>query len=188
MGLQTRDLVNVLLHVMLLSTFIVIFFFSYDSYVEGQVVKNSIISVVNSCVDDIILLVPEGTIPAGTMDSLTVPDLEEEDSEVEKSNAKLLKKAGIFIGIFLAVGLVVIAVLWTLSINHEGWKFPKGKPLFRNNAFSIGRVCAENFVMLLFVALSEFIFTMFIAANYKPLDNNSVKRLIIKNLVDYSNG
>ncbi len=84
--------------------------------------------------------------------------------------------------------IIVIIGLWKLSVHQQGWVFPKKRPLFRNNSFSIGRVCAEDFVMLLFVGLSEFIFTMFVAANYKPLDNNSVKRLIIKNLVDYSNG
>ncbi len=188
MGLQTRDLVNVLLHIMLLSTFIVIFFFSYDAYVEGQVVKNSITSVVKSCINDLLLVVPSGTIPPGSLDNLSVPDLSKEDSEVAESNAKLLKKAGTFIGIFLGVGIIVIIGLWKWSVHRQGWVFPKKRPLFRNNGFSIGRVCAENFVMLLFVALSEFIFTMFVAANYKPLDNNSVKRLIIKNLVEYSNG
>ena len=107
-----EEIANIILHVTLISTFIGIFFFTYGSYIEENIVKKQ----VNFLIEDnkeFVLLIPND-IKQKIVDKINniKLDLAEDDRKAAEQNKKLLIKASKI----LAIGLIVgIAIVWKMS-------------------------------------------------------------------------
>jgi hypothetical protein len=171
---------NVLLHVVLLATFVSVFFFTWGSRVEKEVVKKQTNAVVDSFSQDIKLFVPADQLAQWKpyLDQFLVPpDMAEQDKEAADKNKALLVKTAKIIGLVDGVAILLIIILWIVGMKAAGGKYQ----------FSMTNLLKENAVILLFVAITEFAFVSLVAGNYKSADPNLVKLAIVQSLQNYAN-
>ena len=99
-----------------------------------------------------------------------IPDADTSDDQATlDSNKSLMKEALVIFGIMLAVALCVVAGAW----------------YFSGGSFNLTRLFGESFGLLLFVAAVEFAFYSVVAANYRSVDANFVKGIIVNNACIY---
>ncbi len=161
---------NIILHVAFISSFLGIFFFTYGSRVEKDVVKDQIDFIVKNFTDDITNTVPPEYLQriSPIIQTLQPPDMSKEDIEVEEQNHKLLIKAMSVISVVLAISILSVVYL-SKKYNFDLWNMIK-----------------ENIVILCFVALTEFCFLTFIGKTFRSADPNFVKFTIIQTLKKYA--
>lgn len=163
------DVANVILHVVLISSFIGIFFFTYGSYVEQQVIKSQMDYIVKDMVGDLNNFIPSGsksTINA-TIGQIQPPDMSKEDADAQNNNSKLLKQALTVLGIVFAIGMGT--TIW-MSYHYN---------------FSMKELLKTDLIILGFVALTEFCYLTFIGKNYRSGDPNYVKKALVESLQKY---
>ena len=161
---------TVLLHVILIASFIVIFFFTYGSKIEGDIVKNQCTEIVNDLMGDIHTVIPEEDRAAlhNTIEPLLqAPDMTKLDAEVKEANEKLMQKTIKLIMIVFAIGVGFIAALWVV---------------FR---FSVKDLVVHSFLSLFFVAITEYVFLTYFAKNYITIDSNYIKYRALNTLANY---
>lgn len=159
---------NTLLSVVLISAFIGIFFFTYASYIENQIVKIRSEEIINDLTNTVITITPKQDreeMNKVIAPYLIPPDLSQEDKEVEETNKNLEKRAFAFIATFFVIGFSVF-----LLLAHY-------------YKFSAKRLIHKNLVILIFVAITEFCFLTFIAKHYITIDSNFVKYKILETLM-----
>ncbi|ARF09485.1 hypothetical protein Indivirus_1_108 [Indivirus ILV1] len=163
--LSSENIANIILHIIILATFIIIFFFTYGSYLEGKIVKQQMEYITDDLVGDIKVVAPE--LAVGLKKSLeTLPklNLDEADKVVEENNSKLRTKSLLIIG---AVILVGIGIVYGMS---------------RYFNFPLKDIIIVNIVSLIVVGLTYFIFSTFFIAYYRSADPSFVKKKILESL------
>ena len=165
----SETITNGILHVVLISVFIGIFFFTYASRVEQNIVKERSREIVRDITNDIKTFAPKGSISflGKIANQIQPPDLREEDKEVEEKNKALLEKATKVLAVLFVVG---ISVSLFLSYKY---------------GFSFKTLLIHNFIILFFVALTEFSFLTFFAQNYITIDSNFVKYKTLDTLIKF---
>ena len=101
------------------------------------------------------------------IDSVKI-DLAKQDQEARENNAKLLKQAAIAIGILLVTCLTASFII--------SKKFD----------FAFGSIVKSNLIILIFVALTEFVFLTFVVKNYISADPNHIYHKILKDITSHS--
>ena len=172
---QTPLLVtNIILHIILISTFISIFFFLYaGKQIEPKVITSQVDRVIEELTEDMKIILSDSQKQQlkTIFSNMTPPDMTEEDKKAAESNKQLLKNAAIFLGVTLVVGFIIIAILvFKYKIDFKDLK----------------EILIENMVILLCVAATEFAFLSFIAKSYRSLDPNTIKAGLINTLDNYS--
>lgn len=158
---------NTLLSVVLISAFIGVFFFTYATRVENEIVKVRSEEIINDLTNTFIKITPKEQreeINKIVGPYLVPPNLEKEDKEVVESNKQLRKKAFTFIITFFVVGFSTFFLL-----AH----------VFK---FSARRMIHKNLIILIFVALTEFCFLTFFARHYITIDSNFIKYKVLETL------
>lgn len=163
---DSYSVANVLLHVILISSFLVIFFFTYASKIEKQIVKNQSTAVVQNVLDDILIILPDSTLETigDHIQNISPPDMSEEDNEVTTKNHELYMKTVKQISVLFVVGMIVIYIM------------------SRVYKFSMKDLVLHNLIILFFVALTEFSFLTYFAKNYSTIDANYVKYIALKTI------
>ena len=161
----------VTLSVILVSTFISIFFFTYVSKVEEEIVKTQMDNIVVNLIKDLNLWVsPEfKNILRDSVNKMKSPETSQEDDEVLKSNNKLLIKSIKVFGIVFCIGIFLIWCMW--------YKY----------RFNIKEIVLYNLIMICFVALTYFLFLISVPKNYNIIDVNHVKYMFLVNLKNWLN-
>lgn len=171
--MNSKYISNIILHTILIGTFLCIFFFTYVKHTEEIIVKNQIDFTIKDLIGDIGIILSDDDLNKlnGYLDPyLKVPEsIKEQDDIVKKKNKQIMKKAIKSISIIVIIGLFTMLVLWKL------------KP------FSMKDLLIENLSVLLFVALTEFIFLNLVAKNFITLDPNVVKSQVITTIQDFLN-
>lgn len=163
---------NIFIHVGVMALFITIFFFTIAQYFEKKIVEKQIDFVIDDFVGSILKPISKETkevIKEKINKEFEKQDFSKSDDAVKKQNNEIMKKAWTFVGILIAI-IVVIVIILGFIYKWEGyyWKF-----LFNSSIFG-----------LLFVALTEFIFMFLIAQNYLSADPNKIKLSIIQTLIN----
>lgn len=165
----TKHIAHVLCGMSLVSIFIVVFFFTYAAKIEQQIVEERCTEIVDD-LTSVVAQLPQdykNMISAEISPYLVVPpSLAAEDSIVEAQNKALLKKAAIFVSIFVVITFSIIFIM------------------SRVFGFSFLEILKGNFLVLLFVALTEFVFLTFFAKNYITIDANFVKQKIVQSITN----
>jgi len=169
-------IINVLIQVLAIFIFLTIFFFTYASKVEGTIVQDN----VNFLLDDL-SGIHLGSLPDNIKTTLVnqinsievnTPENIKAGQEIEDSNnaikSRTIKTAGMFTG-----GVVIIVVISYLLSK-------KGVSYFKN--FNLPKIIKETIVILIAVALTEFIFLKYIGAKYISIDPNVIKKQLYQNL------
>ena len=160
--MYSRDISNIALNVILIASFLCVFFFTYAARVEEQIVKNQMEYLVSNLFQNVDLL-PQSTKTKlkSVISTAELPDLSKEDEKVYCGNNKLMRRTLTFIGILL---FIVITIVFILSRIYN---------------FDFISIFKMNVITLFFVALTEFCFLTFVASNYISADTNSVRRSFI---------
>jgi hypothetical protein len=160
-----ETVVNIILHVIFIAVFINIFFFTYGSHIEEEAVKSQLKYIVDGTVDDMKILYPEFVqFVRPSVMALESPDLQESDKFVEDNNESLKQKAIISTLVLFLVGIFTSVILmYHYKLNY-------------------GKLLLSNFISLSFVGILYFLFSTFVIAKYQSVDNNFIKKTILKSL------
>ena len=170
--MEARDVAYILLGVILIASFITIFFFTYVSKVEGQVVKNQIADIVGNLTDNTKLIFTPtqlNIISAVLEQYLTMPDMRETDDRAEQNNREIQQNAIKIFGIGIAIGVFILLLMW--------YKYK----------FSMAELLKYSFITLFMIGITEYLFVTIVSKNYIIVDPNYVRYLIVRNLRDYAN-
>lgn len=167
----SKSIANVILHVVLLGSFIALFFFLYASIIEQKIVISQVDNVSTDLTSDLktVLSEEERQVIEKAFKSLTAPDMTKEDSDAKKANKKLMIQAGKIVGITFTAGIITVALLSWLG------------------GFSFIAMLLDNLTLLMVAAATEFVFISFFVRNFLSLDPNTVKLSIVNSLTDYAN-
>jgi hypothetical protein len=170
---------NVLLHVCFFSVFVCLFFFIGASRIEKGIVQSQIQSTVQELVKEIKNVLPpaERAALAAQIQSLTPPDMSQQDKDAGDNNKKLVEQScAVLVPVFV-VGLVIV-----IGAYYGFKKHYKHAP-----EFSLQQMFAHNGIVLAFVCLTELVFMLGIAANYRSLDPQVVKRVVVNSMLSFAN-
>ena len=158
---------DILLHVILISSFLVIFFFTYASKVEKEIVVRQSTDIVKDVIQSTTVILPDAVIK--DMSTLLSEhgkksDMSDEDAEIEKANKELLDNTVKTIGIVCVVGIICVYIM------SKVYKF------------SMTDLVVHNLIIVSFVALTEFLFLTYFAKNYDSIDANFVKYKVLQTI------
>jgi hypothetical protein len=160
-----EKIANIILHVILISALISIFFFTYAAKVEEQIVKDQVEHIIIDLVDPVNMLAPEYQLGAKmAVQALVAPNMDELDKKVAENNKKLLKKVVMLISVVVAVGVFIV---YTMSKKYN---------------FDFKELMKHNAIILVFVLITEVAFITFIAKNHRIGDPNFVKKTVLVEL------
>jgi len=164
-----KNTANIICATAMISVFIGIFFFTYASKIEKNIVVKRSTEIVNSITSNMKTIIPENQkqiIKSDIIPYLVIPDsLKQADQDVENANNALQKSAIQYIFIFAAACLIIV---FCMSFTFK---------------FSFFEIIEENIIVLVFVAITEYIFLTFFAQNYITIDSNFVKSKMIDTLL-----
>lgn len=170
--MKSHQIAYIIVSFVLAATFISVFFFTYVSKIEADIIKTQISNVIENFVDMTNIALNESQkkqIGKIINDNLIVPDMSSQDRDAENTNKDLAKKTFIIFGILGGVGFLTVLLMFFI------WKF------------NILDILKYSFLMLILVALTETLFVTFVTKNYKLIDENYVTYLIVNNLENYKN-
>ena len=160
-----KFIANGLLNVILIATFISVFFFTYAARIERQIVEDQMVHVIKELMSDLVILPSEQKeVLRNFINNIPEIDMKEADALISAHNSALLKKAIMFCGIGIAVVSFIVTLLWYFC------------------DFSLKEMCCKASIALLFVALTEFIFLTFLARRFRSADSNYVKLMLLENI------
>lgn len=152
---------NVLFGVLFISIFIVVFFFSYARIMEKNVIEIQTEQVVDYFFDDFVILLQNDQVKdlakqmLSNLDSYT----EDDDARIKAKNQEIINQSLMLISIFATVLLLLIIFLFVKNCNK----------------INLQKMFLKNVALLLVVALTEFLFTTYIASKYISFDPNYIK-------------
>ena len=162
--LTPNGICNILVSLTIFSAFLSIFYFTYASYIENQILNNQIKILVDNLTYNIKDFNIDTNYLLKIINETKLPDLSKEDNEVTNTNAQLIKKALLIFGIFSLISLIIIFIIcYVYKVN-------------------IKQILKNNFILLVFVAITEIFFLNVIAKSYRSVDPNVIKKNFINNL------
>ena len=111
---------NIIMHIILISVFLGVFFFTYGTYLEKQIFKSQIEYLIDDSFGSLKVLLPENInefLKQNFSNYNVVPD-KSEDEKVKKNNMNVIKKATIAIGVGFIIGIIIITIV-TKTMNME---------------------------------------------------------------------
>ena len=152
---------KVLFGVLFISIFIVVFFFSYARIMEKNVIEIQTEQVVDYFFDDFVILLQNDQVKdlakqmLSNLDSYTQDD----DARIKAKNQEIINQSLMLISIFATILLLLIIFLFVKNCNK----------------IDLQKMFLKNVALLLVVALTEFLFTTYIASKYISFDPNYIK-------------
>lgn len=169
--MNANDVAYILLGVILVASFIAVFFFTYVSKVEEAVVRNQVSDNIDDLADGSRLWLGTDALQAisNVIDNeVKMPDMTKEDEEVRLRNKELKTKALLWFGIGIGVGLIVLLLMrWRYKLEMK-------------------EILKFSLITLCLVALTEYLFVTIVSKNYVVVDPNYVRYLIAKNFQQYA--
>jgi len=168
-GLLNKVLINVLL----ITTFIMIFFFTYGIYIEKKVVVNQMDFLSSNITETLKIFGADVNKNINDkINNITIPDFTEINKVINNNNKTIISK---IIKIYSIFGSVIIGML---LINY--------KLNTNSNLIELKEIILESFIILLFLALVEYSFLTFFSLKFISIDPNKTKLSILKNLKKYN--
>jgi hypothetical protein len=157
------QIANIILNVTFIATFIGIFFFTYGKRIEENIVKHQSELVATYLAKDLSAFIDKQT--AQTLTSnISIPDMSSADKQVDEHNSIIQQDAFKIISV-IAIGGVLLTIIVA--------KYYK---------LNLAYILRTNLIILLFVALTEYVFLTYIGQNFISLDPNFVRNKILISL------
>lgn len=164
--------ITIIINVLLISLFIAIFFFTYGIYIEDSIIKSQMNFLATNISDIIKLFGPNITNDIKkTINNLPKIDFTNVDSNIQIKNKTVKHNALIANIIFTIFTILLVIFLY----NRSGAEI---------NLFNI---LIKNFIILLFVGLTYFIFIFFYGSKFISVNPNLIYYNIIKHLKELQN-
>jgi len=176
--LQANYTINIGLHVIILFTFLTIFFFTFVSKLESKSIQNALSDIIDEKTEQILTEI-DGWEKKLNVDKLSInwekvndiakqieANSQGELPEITKQNKNLKN-----ISIGLVVGLFVLFIIVYLFF-HFGLHYQ----------IQIGSILLENAIIFFFVGIVEYLFFMNIAAKYIPVTPEFVSTTILERI------
>ncbi len=170
-----EEIILITLQVTLVAGFLVVFFFSYASTVENEIVTKQVNYLVDSFTGSAKGLLDPQTLNdiKSSIDSLNPPDLSEEDKEVEAKNLQLENQA-----VQIVMALVITGILIYLFYLIYSMR--------RGNVREAMKMLLVIAMILTAVAVTEVTFLNLIAKNYLSADPNYFRGRILSVLNNFA--
>lgn len=169
---QANYIINISLHVLILFTFLTIFFFAYISRLEKKSVDDALLDAINGQVDTVLTGI-DNHMPPLKIEWEILNKLGEDIQKESKgalpaiiSNHRNLRNIAVamIVGLFcILVGLYVYFLSIGININ---WK----------------RIITENMIIFIFVGIIEFLFFTKVASKYIPVTPDLLSKTILERL------
>jgi len=171
--LKAFETSNVIMHIMIISVFIGIFFFTYGAYLEKKILQNQLDFLVDDSLGSLKIFLPElsESIKKPLKDYKVKLD-SNADIEVADKNKQTMKKAMFAILIGFVIGIVIIYIL-SKKLDMEG--------MSRTQFFM--KLIKYNLMALIVIAITYYTFASGFAKNFMSLDLNRIKKEIVDNLI-----
>jgi len=160
--------IHIFISVTFISIFICIFFFTYATRVEKTIVVHQTKDLVDELTGTILNYPSLKKTLKPYIDDWKPPDMTSEDNKVAKANKVIVNKAVYIIG-FSATTMLVFLLCLAYIYN-----------------ISFYSLIVPNLIILFLVAVTEFCFLTFIAANYISFDPNYIRYKILNVLKEFS--
>ena len=113
--MKLNEIAYIILSFILSATFLTIFFFTYVSSVESDIIKNQINDVITNFINStnvVLTPVQKKAISMNIIDNLKLPDMSSDDLNAEKTNKNLLNQTLMIFGIIVGIGILIVVGLW----------------------------------------------------------------------------
>lgn len=169
-----EEIILITLQVTLVAGFLVVFFFSYASTVENEIVTRQVNYLVDSFTGSAKSLLDPATLNdiKSSIDSLSPPDLSQEDQEVEAQNLQLENKS-----VQIVMALVITGIL--IYLFYLIYSMRKG------NVREAMKMLLIIGMVLTAVAITEVTFLNLIAKKYLSADPNYFRGRILSVLNNF---
>ena len=163
--LNSKDIADIVISVLFVSTFICVFYFTYVVKVTENVINDQMDYIVKDLSEDL-SFVPDSVMNQVKqyVKNIKVTGMEQVDKDVEESNKKIFWNVIKIIGISFIIGFVAIYIS---SLYFK---------------FSMADTIKKDLIILIFVGLTEFVFLQIFGKHYISADPNFVKYTIIDRL------
>jgi hypothetical protein len=165
---KSELLSKVLINVLFISIFITVFFFTYVSYIEKKVVVEQM-NFLSRDIKNFFGLFGKNINDniSEKLNNISIPNLEHEDEKTTHSNKNIQKKSLIFIVFFILIMSTII------YLNYSKYGV---------TSYNLGNIISENLVILVAIAITEFVFLTYFASRFVSINPNSVKLEILETL------
>lgn len=167
---MAKNVSSVVLQVTLIIIFISIFFTTYTTVMEKEIVIHETDILVNEFFGDLKMALnpAQMTLFRSSLSDLQPPDMSQADAITEANNSVLIKNTII---VMVAVGIVGFLITGYIVVRYK---------------VDVTEISKEAIFGLLAVCIVEYLFLRFLAKNYVSLDPNSIKLHIVEILQNYS--
>jgi ABC-type transport system involved in cytochrome bd biosynthesis fused ATPase/permease subunit len=149
-------IISIITNVGLIMLFLGIFFFSYASTVEQEIVTINT-NIITTDIISIISPILTDNAKSNIISKLEYPDMKEEDDKVVEINSQLVNTAYTYL-ISIFIGTLVLGYIMSY---------------YSKNSFY--EIMVLNIIILVFIALTEFTFLTLIPKSYISADTNYIK-------------
>ena len=173
---KSYNAINIIVSVVLISTFIPVFFFTYVSSVEKKIVKKQLENIVDELMSEVSMFLNDEhrELMKVMLNNMEMKDLSKEDKMVEENNNKLKKKSAMFFAVLIAIASLIVGFLY---FKNGLTKYSKG-----DLSIFMKEIIGLNIVMLGAVAFTYFLFIRLVVSNYNLVDSNFVKHVLLKRM------
>lgn len=164
-----KNVSSVVLQVTLIIIFISIFFLSYTTVIEKDIVVEESDALVDEMFGDLKLVISPQYLEVirGSMTDLKPPDMREADAITAANNKVLVNNTLL---IMFIVGIFGFGITAFISLRYN---------------VDMAELSKEAIFGLLAVCIVEYVFLTFLAKNYRSLDPNRIKLHIVEILQNY---
>ena len=161
--LNSKHIAQIILNVILIATFITIFYFTYAKNIEEQILIKQMRYITDNLLDDFSLFATKAQYPLikKTLQNIKTPDLSDEDAKVDANNKVVMEQT---FKILIPVVVVSLLVVFFMGYYYN---------------LSLTNIFIEGLLTLSVVALVEVVFLKYLAGNFYSADPNFVKYKII---------
>ncbi len=177
--MDLHTVVDTTAHVTLMAAFLSAFYFLYVDRVEGEIVSAALDNVVDAAINQSNAArgfdITKNSKARAIVAKLELPaDITASDAEVDAMNAKTIKHAGFIMGPLVGTGVIAVAAMWYFGQRSEQFQLPVGSAR-HFGAASAKWVALSNLNMLAGVAMTEFLFLLLVARNFRALSVGTVE-------------
>lgn len=170
---RTEFIVDVILYVVLVVNILTILFFTIVKNVEKEIIQNQINNLLDST------LIDENTVSENILYEQqyklvkqnliakinSIPVNQNEEDKIKKHNDEIFKNSMIFLVIINVIGIICLVFLW------------------RYQNFDILYYLKKNFVLGIFVFLTEILFLYVISKNYMYIDKKYIMKILQQKII-----
>lgn len=157
--------VNIIFSIIFLTTFLVIFFFSYAQYIEENVITTQSEELVNYFTENLFTFLSPSQKQkiSNFLKNVSFPV----NNSYEETNKKIIKKTILFFSIFDGSLIMIVFILFCFD------------------KINLSHLLLNNIILLIFVFLTEFIFLNIIVKEYISFDPNSLRYQTAKSFNEF---